>query len=177
MGAIEFVEDDGGRAAAGFKGKAGDCVTRAIAIATDQDYQGVYDALSEGQKNQRLTKRYRKRKASARNGVSVQRKWFKDYMKSLDWEWVATMEIGSGCRVHLTANELPEGRLIVRLAGHCTAVIDGVLRDTFDCSWSWDKSNAEAVRNEVTGKMEWSVPPVKVQGKKCVYGYWKKAPR
>src|SRR5262245_46562233 len=29
-----FVYDDGGRAAAGFKGKAGDCVCRAIALAT-----------------------------------------------------------------------------------------------------------------------------------------------
>jgi len=31
---IKFVKHDGGRAAAGFKGKSGDCVTRAIAIAT-----------------------------------------------------------------------------------------------------------------------------------------------
>lgn len=31
---MTFVYDDGGRSAAGFKGKTGDCVTRAIAIAT-----------------------------------------------------------------------------------------------------------------------------------------------
>jgi hypothetical protein len=30
---IPWVYDDGGRADAGFKGKAGDCVARAIAIA------------------------------------------------------------------------------------------------------------------------------------------------
>jgi hypothetical protein len=31
---MTFVYDDGGRSAAGFKGKTGDCVTRAIAIGT-----------------------------------------------------------------------------------------------------------------------------------------------
>ena len=31
--ALPWVYDDGGRAAAGFKGEAGDCGTRAVAIA------------------------------------------------------------------------------------------------------------------------------------------------
>lgn len=38
MAAIEFLRDDGGRAAAGFKGEAGDCVVRALTIANDEDY-------------------------------------------------------------------------------------------------------------------------------------------
>lgn len=33
-----FKPDDGGREKAGFKGKAGDCVVRAIAIATKSNY-------------------------------------------------------------------------------------------------------------------------------------------
>lgn len=33
-GGAKFVRDDGGRAAAGYSGTAGDCVVRAIAIAT-----------------------------------------------------------------------------------------------------------------------------------------------
>ena len=41
-----FQFNDGGRAAAGFRGEAGDCVTRAIAIATEQPYQDVYAALN-----------------------------------------------------------------------------------------------------------------------------------
>jgi hypothetical protein len=36
---MEHIHDDGGRAAAGFVGKTGDCVTRAITIATGKDYQ------------------------------------------------------------------------------------------------------------------------------------------
>jgi hypothetical protein len=44
------------------------------------------------------------------------------------------MQVGTGCQVHLRADELPEGRLIVRLSRHVAAVIDGVLHDNHDCS-------------------------------------------
>ena len=40
-----YKYNDGGRADAGYKGKAGDCVVRAIAIATGLPYQEVYDGL------------------------------------------------------------------------------------------------------------------------------------
>ncbi|MBI9051870.1 MAG: hypothetical protein JEZ00_20815 [Anaerolineaceae bacterium] len=40
------------------------------------------------------------------------------------------MMIGKGCQVHLSENELPSGKLIVRLSKHMTAVIDGVIHDT-----------------------------------------------
>ena len=36
---LELKIDDGGRAAAGYKGKAGDCVVRSIAIVTKLPYQ------------------------------------------------------------------------------------------------------------------------------------------
>jgi hypothetical protein len=44
------------------------------------------------------------------------------------------MQIGSGCKVHLRKDELPSGRLIVKLSKHLTTVIDGVIHDTFDPS-------------------------------------------
>ena len=44
---MDFVFHDGGRAAAGYKGMTGDCVTRSIAIATGKTYQEVYDALNQ----------------------------------------------------------------------------------------------------------------------------------
>src|SRR5580658_9694624 len=44
------------------------------------------------------------------------------------------MEIGSGCKAHLRADELPKGRLIVSVSGHLTAVIDGVIHDTHEPS-------------------------------------------
>lgn len=42
------------------------------------------------------------------------------------------MGIGTGCRVHLRPDELPRGRLVVKLSRHITAVIDGVVYDTHD---------------------------------------------
>jgi hypothetical protein len=140
---IGFVYDDGGRAAAGYRGEAGDCVTRAIAIATGQPYQEVYDRLNHLAKSERITKR-RRRQSSARTGVA--RVTYERYLRDLGWEWTPTMQIGSGCQVHLGADELPQGRLIVRLSGHLAAVVDSVVHDTHDPSRD---------------------------GTRCVYGYWK----
>ena len=43
-----FIFNDGGRKAAGFKGKANDCVCRAISITTGLPYQEVYKRLADG---------------------------------------------------------------------------------------------------------------------------------
>ena len=135
---IDFIYNDGGRAEAGFKGKTGDCVARAVAIASELPYKEVYNRLAEGNANQRVTKRTRRLKKNgvktASHGINVTRKWFKDYMKELGFEWVPTMFIGSGCKVHLDEDELPKGRLVCSVSRHSTAVIDGVLNDTYDCS-------------------------------------------
>lgn len=138
---MNFVFDDGGRKAAGFKGNAGDCVVRAIAITTGRPYREVYVALSEGAGAERKS-----RGRSARNGIHASRKWFKELMRSWGFEWTPTMQIGSGCTVHLRDGELPMGRLIASVSGHMVAVIDGVMHDTSDPSRG---------------------------GTRCVYGYWK----
>jgi hypothetical protein len=144
-----FIHNDGGRAAAGFKGTAGDCVTRAIAIAAGLDYQYVYDAMAAGNAAQRQTKHSRKRKSSGRrtanHGIYTQRKWFKDWMKKHHFVWVSTMGIGTGCKVHLTPEELPSGRLVAMVSRHACAVIGGLVHDTYDPSRG---------------------------GTRCVYGYW-----
>ena len=146
---MKFIYNDGGRKQAGYKGQAGDCVARAIAIASEQPYQTVYDILAEGNASQRRSKHDRgKRTRSARDGIKVTRKWFKDYMASIGFEWTPTMLIGSGCKVHLRDGELPKGRLVVSVSKHYTSVIDGVINDIHDCS-----------REET----------------RCVYGYWEKS--
>jgi hypothetical protein len=127
--------DDGGRAAAGYKGFAGDCVTRAIAIATGLPYQAVYDALNVEAKTNPIRSRgttRRVRNSSSRTGVF--RKHSGKFLLDLGWIWTPTMSIGSGCQVHLKADELPSGRLICKVSKHLVAVIDGVIRDTHDCS-------------------------------------------
>jgi hypothetical protein len=126
-----WVQDDGGRASAGFKGTAGDCVTRAIAIATGKSYCEVYDALNALAKGER-TGRRKRGKSSARNGVY--KPTIRRYMESIGWRWFPTMHIGQGCTVHLRADELPPGRLVVSTSKHSVAVIDGVIHDTHDPS-------------------------------------------
>ncbi len=139
---MKYEFNDGGRAAAGYKGQTGDCVTRAIAIATGKPYQEVYDAINDA--SQAEMRGSRKRGVSnARTGVYKQTA--KKYLEALGWAWTATMGIGTGCKVHLKASELPAGRLIVSVSKHKVAVIDGVIQDTHDCS-----------RNET----------------RCVYGYF-----
>ena len=124
---MPFVVDDGGRAAAGYKGKTGDCVVRAVAIASGRPYAEIYAAMSRGMGTQRKT-----RGATVRRGVTVSRVWFKRYMQALGFTWTPTMQIGSGCTTHLAAGELPFGRLVVSVSKHYTAVSDGSVRDTFD---------------------------------------------
>lgn len=143
-----FVYDDGGRKAAGFDGKAGDCVARAVAIASGRSYAEVYARLADGNASNRRTRRTKEKLTmrSASHGVTTKRKWFHDYMTELGFAWTPTMGIGTGCRVHLKPNELPRGRLVVSVSKHMVAVVDGVIRDTYDCTR---------------------------EGTRCVYGYYK----
>ncbi len=143
-----FKYNDGGRFKAGYRGDAGDCVTRAIVIASGHDYGEVYKRLAKETGGQRKSSRRSKRSRSARNGINTTRKWFKAYMAELGFTWTPTMKIGSGCTVHLRENELPMGRLVVVVSKHYTSVIDGVIHDTHNPSRD---------------------------GERCVYGYWKNA--
>lgn len=174
---MEFNYNDGGRQAAGFKGIAGDCVTRSIAIVTSLPYREVYDRLAHGNATQRRSKHTGKRSRSARNGIFTTRKWFKDYMHELGFEWVPTMGIGTGCTVHLHGEELPAGRLVVKLSKHYTAVIDGVINDIYN-------PQREAVHFEAYKGEPLKPGQVITKGnfcggdglawvkRRCVYGYW-----
>ena len=139
---MQFKFNDGGRSDAGYKGKTGDCVVRAIAITTGKKYQEVYDELFEMNKSQKG----KLRGASPRNGGTKNRT-VRKYMQKLGYKFFPTMGIGTGCKVHLKENELPNGSIAVKVSKHLVAVVDGVINDTYDCS-----------RNET----------------RCVYGYYQK---
>jgi hypothetical protein len=156
---MEYRYSDGGRGAAGYKGNAGDCVARSIAIASGRSYTEVYSALSAGAGNERKSKG-----KTARNGIFTQRKWFKDYMRSIGFSWNPTMQIGSGCKVHLTDSELPLGRLVVAISRHYTAVIDGVIYDNHD------PQRETHWINTVAGIQTTGI------SRRCVYGYWTLSP-
>ena len=146
---LKLKVDDGGRSAAGYKGKAGDCVVRSIAIVTGMNYQKVYKDLYDANENFRinsktnLARSLKQKNDSPRTGTH--RVVLKKYLEKLGWKWTPTMFIGQGCKVHLKKEELPGGILIVSCSKHITVVKNGVLHDTYDCS-----------RN----------------GTRCVYGYW-----
>ena len=66
-----FVQHDGGRSDAGYKGKTGDCVVRAIAIATGLSYKAVYDELTYRQKHYGQTRRNKAARQIKQSGHSV----------------------------------------------------------------------------------------------------------
>jgi len=146
---LEFIFHDGGREAAGFKGGAGDCVVRAIAIATDLPYMQVYEDLKNANaayadsRNDKLARRLNATGSSPRNGNH--RNVFHNYILGHGFEWVPTMKVGAGCQVHLRASELPGGTLIVKVSKHLTTVKNSVILDTHNPSRG---------------------------GSRCVYGYY-----
>jgi hypothetical protein len=150
-GRCGFVKDDGGRARSGIaRGSksdlVGDCVPRAIAIATEIPYPQVHDALIAAAVRHAATEdsdwsKYARERAKGRGGVrvfhadhGVSPTIYGPYLRSLGWKFTSTKELPRGKGIHLRADELPAGRLIVRLHGHLVAVIDGEIHDTGDCS-------------------------------------------
>ena len=150
---MEWVFDDGGRKDAGYKGFTGDCACRACAIVTGRPYKEVYDLINELAKSERKGKR-KTSVSSARTGVYSGT--MKKVMAHYGFKWVPTMHIGSGCTVHLNADELPSGKIVCLVSKHYVSVIDGVIHDTYDSSiairFHNDASLAETDR--------------------CVYGYF-----
>ena len=139
---MKYEYNDGGRSEAGYKGSTGDCVVRAISIASQRPYQEVYELVNSYASNEyksRVSK-----KSNARTGV--RKSTIRKMMQDLGFVWTPTMKIGSGCKVHLVESELPEGRLVVQVSKHITAVLDKVIHDTYDPSRD---------------------------GTRCVYGYWR----
>ena len=154
---MEWVFNDGGRAEAGYKGLTDDCVCRAFAIATGKPYKTVYEDINRLAKNERTGKRKRDI-SSARTGVykNTHRKLAAEY----GLKWTPLMKIGEGCKVHLVADELPKGTIIVHISGHLVCVIDGVIHDTYNSSI---KQYYDDEGNLITND------------RRCVYGYYSKA--
>ena len=118
---MNFVWNDGGRSASGFVGTTGDCVTRAIAVATGRSYREVYDELG-----QRALK-------SPRNGVPVD--VAEAYLADRSWQSKVVER-----DMRFVPQLLPRGVVIVHLTdargrqGHICVVIDHVIHDTWDAT-------------------------------------------
>jgi hypothetical protein len=129
-GRCEWKLNDGGRADAGYEGREGDCVIRAISVATEKPYSEVREALLASAA--RYAKRYPRSteaefiKRSRKGGYNVHGA-YRGYLKSLGWQYTEPKET-----VYLRADMLPRGRLVVLVSRHAVAVIDGVIHDNWD---------------------------------------------
>lgn len=117
---MTYKFNDGGRANAGYKGTAGDCVVRAIVIATDSDYQEMYNRMAFGMKERGGEK-------SARNGVH--KDIYEAILKEFGFVWQSAPKFeGRKARTY----DMPKGNVVARQAHHLVAVVDGVANDIFD---------------------------------------------
>lgn len=119
---MDYQYNDGGRKAAGFKGVAGDCGARAMAIALGLDYKAVYKELAQANADNGRAK-------SARNGIY--KDTYSDVLKRYGWAWhKAPQFVGRKAR----CRDMPEGVVIAKQARHFVAVLDGVAHDIWDCT-------------------------------------------
>ena len=127
---LPFDRFDGGRAGErGYGGtrSTGDCVPRAIAIATDQPYKQVHQELRDLQYAAGMRR-------SVSNGT-IDSVW-QPYLRELGWT-EHRCDVPKGHRPWLLAEEewLPmDENVIVSLPRHLTTVMRGVLTDTYDPS-------------------------------------------
>jgi hypothetical protein len=143
---LPWIYDDGGRKASGFGGEANDCVCRSIAIAAQQDYEKTYEDLKALGLKERITWN-RRSLGRSHPHTHIWRTTYRKYLDQLGWVFVPTMFIGSGCRVRLAQCNLPEnGRYVIQVSKHLTALVEGQIHDTYDPSR---------------------------EGTRCVYGYWR----
>lgn len=116
---MRFHWNDGGRAAAGFAGFCGDCVTRSIAIGTGLSYRKVYDGLGEAANK------------TPRNGLPTE--IAASYLGKAGWGFESFAD------TVFAPENFPTGTFIVhmvhsqpRRSGHITCVIDNVVHDTWN---------------------------------------------
>ena len=133
---INYRYDDGGRAAAGYRGKTGDCVVRAIAIYGGEDYLAVYRTMAEHMKRNgyaasgnAYATRERNRKAPRRRGQLTARRVQDRVLEAYGFRKV---RLPAGERPTNTEAHRRYGDCVVGTTKHVAAIVDGALRDTFD---------------------------------------------
>ena len=119
---MKFQFNDGGRKAAGFKGRVGDCGARALAIAFNIDYVTAYKLVATANSNMGYAH-------SARNGVS--KDVYSQILSTLNWSWHPAPKFAGR---KAKCSDMPKGVVIARQAHHFVAVIDGIPNDTWDSS-------------------------------------------
>ena len=157
---LKFEHNDGGRKAAGYKGDTGDCVTRAITIATGGDYETVRRELMGATADFRATSRSRAAKGKKTNSVrnGTLKKVYRPYLERTGWTRVSLQKFGDSKRHYMTTDDLPMGTVIVEMRKHLVTIIDHVVQDT------WDSRTADKWVDGV---------PTDEQTPRTITAYWK----
>ena len=133
---LGFQLNDGGRAAAGYKGSAGDCVCRALTILEAGDYKANYKELAAGEAAAGKAR-------SARNGIGV-----KVYQKVFAAHGLVKVKLPPGPKPTYAEAHQRYGDCIVSTSHHLACLKAGSLQDTFDGrTYSWaDGYGGEEIR-------------------------------
>ena len=99
-----------------------DCVKRAICLAEGRDYRDVKNELN------RLKREIGAEKFNSSNN-------WKTYMDRKGYNKISFPAVTGESRMngHKFAETHPNGSYILRMAGHLSSCVDGVILDTWDC--------------------------------------------
>ena len=150
MKQLEFQKSDGGRSLylkeLGLRSdRAGDCVTRAIAIATKTPFNEVYEAMKtlgdgtaangvyDSVYGPYLTKKFK----WVKQGTPKYSNKLSEVGKRRSTDGYIAKKRNYFCGgLHVNARDLPmKGPAVVRIDGHVFAMIDGVVHDTGTAEW------------------------------------------
>ena len=132
---MKFIKNHGGREnyypTKLKKDRAGDCVVRAIAIATEQDYLVVRDGLFEVAKEIGF--------------MPSDNKTFQLYLERIGWIRKSPLKHGNKkYKLKNVGKFFTNQNVIIITSGHLTSLVDGDLNDTWDCR-NW-KANSYWVK-------------------------------
>lgn len=131
--AVEWLEHDGGRQAAGYKGTCGDCAVRAVATLTRRLYKPLY--LSAARHNAAHG-----RPKSVRKGLVQAHQWLVDQgFTQVDLpEGMTVAEVAAkypNCLLRTTDADGPSRRRKQRF--HLAAIVNGTLHDTWNSNYDY----------------------------------------
>lgn len=129
---MNFIFDDGGRIAAGYKGHhlqkrpAGDCVIRSIAIACQYDYKLLRLTCNEIVRQVGHCGLYT-------SSVGYPRYVYGRLLRHYGWRRFSTYKTGISKVKHFADRERFPHNYVLECPKHLTAVMEGELHDILDC--------------------------------------------
>lgn len=117
----EYIKDDGGRAAAGFRGRSGDCGVRALAIALSIPYKDARKLAKE------FALKGRQRSRAISDGLYAED--FASIMHYLGWRRIKAPRFD---RRKARFDDIPARRAILNMARHWAVLENGNIRDAWD---------------------------------------------